>query len=75
MFSGVRGNHEKQGSLACMAENGCLRVKHGKILSENGARRHEFMKRGFRSFAQNIKLSRAQTALVEFVEHFVFLMR
>jgi hypothetical protein len=24
MFSEVRGNHEKQGSLACMAENGCL---------------------------------------------------
>ena len=46
MFSEVRGNHEKQGSLACMAENGCLRVKHGKILSENCARRHEFMKRG-----------------------------
>jgi hypothetical protein len=31
--------------------------------------------KGFRLFALNIKLSRAQTELVEFVEHFVFLMR
>ena len=62
-------------ALHAMAENGWLRVKHGKILSDNGARLTWVHEKGVLILCKNIKSIRAQKELVEIVEHFMFFMR